>query len=97
LERYTEASLLPACGHSFCASGVREAKCPLCRSPFTPGSQVVVVASVMEAEAAVETVAVMMEVAESEAVVKGTPYPPFLPVRSSPLGVAVAHPRPRPR
>jgi hypothetical protein len=51
LERYTNASLLPACGHSFCGacidalptarvSGVREAKCPLCRSPFTPGSQV---------------------------------------------------------
>ena len=51
LEHYTEASLLPTCGHSFCGAcidalptarvrGAREAKCPLCRSPFTPGSQV---------------------------------------------------------
>ena len=51
LEPYTEASMLPACGHSFCSGcidalpttrtrGAREAQCPLCRVPFSPGSAV---------------------------------------------------------
>jgi len=53
LEPFRDAVLLPACGHSFCKSCVealptsrlrlgsaREAQCPLCRAPYTPGSAV---------------------------------------------------------
>ena len=53
LETFVEASLLPACGHSFCLECIRalparrrhlaaplEALCPLCREPFTPGTAV---------------------------------------------------------
>lgn len=36
------AELLPSCGHSFCASCIRQLPgvCPLCRVPFEPGSSV---------------------------------------------------------
>ena len=53
LDSYTDAVLLPACGHSFCKLCVealptsrrnlraaREALCPLCRTAYTPGSAV---------------------------------------------------------
>ena len=53
LDCYTDAVLLPACGHSFCKLCVdalptsrrnllaaREALCPLCRAAYTPGSAV---------------------------------------------------------
>lgn len=53
LEPYRDAELLPACGHSFCATcvaalpssrrrvgGPHEALCPLCRAPHAPGSAV---------------------------------------------------------
>ena len=53
LDAYTDAVLLPACGHSFCKLCVealptsrrnlraaREAFCPLCRTAYTPGSAV---------------------------------------------------------
>ena len=53
LEPFRDAVLLPACGHSFCKhcvdalptsrrglGGAREALCPLCRTPYAPGSAV---------------------------------------------------------
>ena len=52
LDAFQEACMLPACGHSFCSacierlpltrlfSGGREAKCPMCRVAYTPGTKV---------------------------------------------------------
>ena len=51
LEPFRDACMLPACGHSFCASCIdqlplqrtlhgREAKCPICRANYTAGTRV---------------------------------------------------------